>query len=634
MAELTSSARASRCEWTLAALLAANFAWTTVCLGGYRPETALVTTTLTGAALLLWLGGRIFAPGDTTLPALHPAGWWLLPFLAYAAGNVLWVTPVPWLGWGDWIGWARLAAVFWLALNGLPSPGPRRLVWFAVAATGVAGVVLAAYQRWWDPLWIMLVPAQAPQFLGRSSGPFGIPNSFAAMMLLLIPPALALAAGRGSPPRIRWLAGGLAAVFLGGLVLTISRGPWLALALALAAWPLLVPGRPWRRRLGGAAVLALAVLAAGLVLYATLPGVRARFDRLRADHGERSRPIMWRAAWGLFRSAPVAGTGAGSYNILFERHRPEQFADETQWAHNDYLNTLSDYGVAGFALSFGAAAAVALLTVRAARRAPRPAPPGWAAPAVTRALAVALLAFALSLLADFHLKLPALALLVALVAGEAVRRAWPAPPSVRPTPARRGRTVLAALAILGLLTGLVLPHDRAEALRYGVRRELDRLVVSPGDPAGLRTLLAGAPAILERATALDPGNGQAWSDLAYVCELQVRFRVAAADTLATRAADAARHALALSSEVPEFWVRQGVALDLLGRWGEAGSSFAHAITLAPNNSSMWYFDAYHLNLVPAGYALAGLALENSLRLDPGNQLAKDLQQQIAARQPD
>ncbi len=634
MSEPTSPARASGCEWTLAALLAANFAWTTVCLGGYRPETALVTTTLTGAALLLWLGSRIFVPGDATLPALHPAGWWLLPFLAYAAGNVLWVTPVPWLGWGDWIGWARLVAVFWLALNALPSPGPRRLVHLTVAAVGLTGVALAAYQRWWDPLWIMLVPAQSPQFLGRSSGPFGIPNSFAAMMLLLIPPALALAAGRGPPPRTRWLAGGLAAVLLAGLVLTISRGPWLALALALGAWPLLVRGWPWSRRLGGAAALALAVLAAGLVLYAAVPAVRLRFDRLRTDHGERSRPIMWRAAWGLFRSAPVAGTGAGSYNVLFERHRPEQFADETQWAHNDYLNTLSDYGGAGFALGFGAAAAVALLTVRAARRAPRAVPAGWESPAVTRALAVALLAFSLSLLVDFHLKLPALALLVALVAGEAVRRTWPAPPPVRPAPVRRLGTALTALAVLGLLTALALPHDRAEALRYGVRRELDRLIVTPGTPAQLHALLVGAPTVLERAAALDPGNAQAWSDLAYVRELQVRYQLAPAAAMAAPAADAARHALALSPVVPEFWVRQGVALDLLGRWGEAGSSFAHAITLAPNNSSMWYFDAYHLNLVPAGYALSGLALENSLRLDPGNQLAKDLQQQIAARHSD
>lgn len=61
MPEPTSPARASGCEWTLAALLAANVAWTTVCLGGYRPETAAVTTILTAAALLLWLGGRLFS---------------------------------------------------------------------------------------------------------------------------------------------------------------------------------------------------------------------------------------------------------------------------------------------------------------------------------------------------------------------------------------------------------------------------------------------------------------------------------------------------------------------------------------------------------------------------------------------
>ena len=112
----STSVRASAWEWLMTVLLVANLAWTTLCLGGFRPETMIVTSALNGVLLAAHFGGRAFArDGDGR--RLHPAGWWLLPFLAYAVANVLWVTPVPWLGWRDWLGWAQMILVFWVVLN-------------------------------------------------------------------------------------------------------------------------------------------------------------------------------------------------------------------------------------------------------------------------------------------------------------------------------------------------------------------------------------------------------------------------------------------------------------------------------------------------------------------------------------
>ena len=47
----SSSPRADPWAWLQAALLAANLAWTTLCLGGYLPRTLVVTATLTLALL-------------------------------------------------------------------------------------------------------------------------------------------------------------------------------------------------------------------------------------------------------------------------------------------------------------------------------------------------------------------------------------------------------------------------------------------------------------------------------------------------------------------------------------------------------------------------------------------------------
>jgi hypothetical protein len=66
-------------EWVLNDLLAINFLWTTLCLGGYRPETMVVTSALAGVLFLVHLFRRASVADDVA--GLHPAGWWLLPVL-------------------------------------------------------------------------------------------------------------------------------------------------------------------------------------------------------------------------------------------------------------------------------------------------------------------------------------------------------------------------------------------------------------------------------------------------------------------------------------------------------------------------------------------------------------------------
>ena len=102
--------RASVGEWVQTALLGANLAWTTLCLGGYRPETMQVTLALSG--VLIAIHFAICASEGRPLPATSLAGWGSILFLAYALVNVMFVTPVPWLGWMDWLGWANMAVVF------------------------------------------------------------------------------------------------------------------------------------------------------------------------------------------------------------------------------------------------------------------------------------------------------------------------------------------------------------------------------------------------------------------------------------------------------------------------------------------------------------------------------------------
>jgi O-antigen ligase len=632
------NSRASAWEWAQAALLAANLAWTTLCLGGFLAQTMVVTSALTGALVAVHFAAR--ACEANAAPRLHAAGWLLVPFLVYALANVLWVTPVRWLGWRDWFGWAEMIAVFWVVLNGVRAPGPRRALLGTLAAVAVVAVGLGCYQRCVDRDWLMLGRTQADQFLDRASGSFGIPNSLAALLLLLLPAAGALAWQRAARPAWRVAAAWLAAVFAVGLVLTISRGAWLSLAAALVAWPLFAVRGRWLRRLALAGATLLAVLAAGAMLIAALPKVRERFVTMAHQMGELSRPILWRAGWKLFRAHPAVGSGAGSFNVLFEQHRPEGFALEPVWAHNDYLNTLSDYGAAGFGLFFGAGGAIAWrCTRRRKAEAPPPDDP-LDAPAFTGALAVGLAAFALQLFVDFHFKIAALAMAFATLSALAVQRCWPAGAAAGGT--SRASRLACGLVALGCAAGtafFVVPLFRAEGLRERAHDAIDRVALHAATAAGYRAALPGARADLARAVAIDPANAQAWADLAYAISLEPHAAPArAADrawlaALGREAEAAANRALALTRVRGEFFLRRGVARDLQGRWFEGGSDFTHALTLTPANALAWYYYAYHLSLNSAERDMTEMALAFCLRLDPGNSPGLALRQHLAKSRP-
>ena len=615
-------------EWIIAGLLAGNLAWTTLCLGGVRAETMVLSWALTGVTLALQLVLSAWA-GERP----HAAGFWLLPFLGYAAISVLAVTPVPWIGKRDWLGWAQMIAVFWMALNGLRHPWPRLAVLGTGLALAVFAVVLAAYQRFIAPDWLMMDRTQVAQYIGRASGCFGNPNNFAALLALVIPPVLSLAWQRGAGAVQRILFGYLALVLLFGIGLSISRGGWLALALALACWPLFARSQTWASRILLSATALGAVLMVGAALYSTVPLVKARLDSLAGDRGERSRPVLWEASAELFSSAPVLGTGAGSFNTLFERHRPERFNDEPQWTHNEYLNTLSDYGLVGFVLFFGAVAMVAWKVAARASASPPIAEVnvGWRAPDFTHAVSVGLLAFAAASFVDFHLKIPALGMMLAIAAAEVLRRHWPSPAAGSPDPMKQLGGIVGAVGVVVLTLAVALPAYQAEASRYAGRQKIDALALNPNPTLNQqKDALTEARALFGEALAFDESNGQAWADAAYASALWSHLAPNSQRDLGKEAERAARQALAHSDAVPEFWIRLGVALDMQGRWNEGSEAFLRALTLAPANSLVWYHQAYHLSLNPRAKKLAEVAVETCLRLDPAYLAAKSLRQRLSS----
>ncbi len=615
-------------EWLLVIGLMAMLVWTTLGLGGYLAATMVVTSravfALAALGGLLWAFGRRGRTVGLNWAALLP-----VPFLLYALFSVLCLAPAQWLAWREWLLWLQMWLVFGLVLHFGRGRKQTAVIVATLVGLALAGVGLAAYQRFADRTWLMLGRTQAAQFFGRSSGMFGIPNSLAGLLELMIPACLTLLASRATRPAVKIACAWLAALFVFALVLTGSRGGWIALALALMLWPLLAGG-DWRRRLAGFAVILTAVIAAGWLLFHFNENVRARLQPFVAGQFEASRPVIWKAGWKIWRDHPWWGSGAGSYNLVFDQYRARGFLNEPNWTHNDYLNTLSDYGLAGFALWVVGGAGILRLGWLAVRRTRRESTTTVNLFGLWKwrlGLFVGLLAFAFHLFVDFHTKIPALAFLAAVIAALLVRDDVAV---ARPIGAgwTRGLGLVAALASVMVALRLASPLYRAEAFRYDSRRAIDKYAAAGRGDLG--AILPGALANFKLAVKADPTNGQAWADLSYALSQNWQYTGSDLLTIGRRSELAADQALALCDINAEFWVRKGVAVAMQSRLVEAEGYFQRALQLAPTVPVWWYYYAYHLAGYPDRKEEALRAVETCLTLDPSNSAGIALRQQLVA----
>lgn len=158
---------------------------------------------------------------------------------------------------------------------------------------------------------------------------------------LLAPAALALPAvlPRVWPRALRWglaLAASAPGLYL--LYAARARSGWTGFAAAL--WVLALVRFGWKKSL--AALVPLAGTVAALV--AAGPGRLSEAPRLD----------VWATTVGVFKSAPLLGTGVNTFNTAFNRLglRPEdaRFSESLPHPHNVYLQFLAETGVTGLAV--------------------------------------------------------------------------------------------------------------------------------------------------------------------------------------------------------------------------------------------------------------------------------------------
>ena len=260
-------------------------------------------------------------------------------------------------------------------------------------------------------------------------GPFINRNDFAAWLVMAIPLTIGYMLMRiasqpatGNPrvdinrivdPRLILLLAS-ACVMTGAILASLSRSGVISLAIALAWLMLLARTRLGRTRLALlAAAVGVLLLAAGT--YVNLPSLMTRMNEAWPS-GLGGRLAVWSDTWPMVRDFAATGVGVGAYEramLVYQQTNRLMFFNH---AHNELLQIVAEGGVLmGLAsiAAFVSAGRTAVSNLRADRS-----PVFW----VRTGAACGVLGIACQSLWDTPLRMPANAVLFALVAAVALHK--------------------------------------------------------------------------------------------------------------------------------------------------------------------------------------------------------------------
>jgi len=151
--------------------------------------------------------------------------------------------------------------------------------------------------------------------------------------------------------RLILLLGGVA-LFTTALVITQTRGAWLALLAGLITVVLVVRKKAVLVFAGGVTIIAIIVtLVTPTIRHRAAQTLAYRSGATGGDHSVQAigtRIALWEVAWQLFLDHPILGVGLGDYTEEADKMLEGRTVQTTVDSHNIYLQVLATRGLIGF----------------------------------------------------------------------------------------------------------------------------------------------------------------------------------------------------------------------------------------------------------------------------------------------
>jgi len=595
------------CERGILALVLGILIFGPLALGAARLQEFLVIQALTTGVLLLWLARVWLNPRPKFL--WPPICWAVLAFVAYAIGRYL-TCEVEYVGRQELLRILVYAGLFLAILNNLHRQESTQIISFTLIFLAMAISCYAIYQfvTGSERVWTFHVMSK-----GRGSGTYISPNHLAGFLEMLVPLALAYTLVGREKPLMKIFIGYAALVMLTGITVTASRGGWAATLLALSfLCGALLSHRTYRLPALG---LLIAMVGCGVFVSAKTDFFKMRFSRAFGPNNleMNTRLDMWNAAIRMWRDHFWIGVGPGHYDSAWRTYRPASVQLRPERVHNDYLNTLADWGVIGTALIALFLFALGVGIVKAWKNVRRGENDFSSGMSNKFAFLLGATGGMVALLAhsvvDFNLQIPANAIvaisLMALLASHwrfVTERYW----FSAGIPLKLGISLLlvANIACLG---------QQAAQLTYEcafLRRA-----------AATEANSEQQAALLEKAYSVEPRNFNTAYALGEIYRKQSFQGEGDYEAQAQKAITWYQRGITNNPLNGYNYMRWGMMLDFLGDHAAAEPMFLKADALDPNG----YFTAAHVgkHYVDAGeYAAARPWLERSLLLSRTNEIAE------------
>jgi O-antigen ligase len=458
------------------------------------------------------------------------------------------------------------------------------LTWFIIALA----TVLCFYGAWQftsarNTVWGL--DRADIDYTHRASGAYVNPNHFAGLLGMLLPVAISMAIASRMKALGRVLLIYTILVMLAGLALTHSRGGWLASGFGMTCVLIALARNADYRR---PALITLAIL--GLAAVAVTFRSEIMKGRLAMSHdldpqARNSRPNIWRPTIAMWKDHQVWGVGPAHFNERFRQYRTHWAHGEPDRAHNDYLNTLADWGTAGTAvvavpwllLAYGVGR-----TLRQVRRDPGSIEVKRSGRyAFVLGASSGLAALLTHSLTDFNFHIPGNALVavtwIALLAGYsryATDNWW-----VSSKLPWRFLVSLLALALAAALGWDFLIRGRAQLHIVRAAHQ------APASDAQLTEF--------EAAWKADPRNPWTAYEIGELQRLRSFTGTVGYEKRAREAIEWFDRAALLNPYHPAFPIRAGMCLDWLGQLDDGGKRFQHALKLDPQGYVTSCFLGWH-----------------------------------------
>jgi O-antigen ligase len=391
------------CERGILGTVMAILIWSPLATGATRTSQFLVMLGLGVVLIGFWLV-RVWTREQYRF-LFPPFGWAVLAFAGYAI----------WRYTGAGVEYdARLellqvlfyAVVFFAVLDNLTRQESIQILLFTLIGLAMVLSFYAVFQYLTDSqkvLWF-----EKPKvYRGRGSGTYICPNHLAGYLEMILPIALAYTVTGRYKVLTKVGLGYASVAILAGIAATISRGGYVAVAASLAVFFVILL---WNRDFRIPALAIVVLLIAGAAFF----GKRSWQAQKRFNDLERPltnmRPHYWSAAVKIWKQNFWFGAGPQQYDWRFRQFRHPHVQGRPVYAHNDYLNTLADYGTVGGAIVGAGLLVLGWGVIRSwkyVRRANEIATRTSNRSAVVLGCSVGLIAIAVHSAGDFNMHIPA-----------------------------------------------------------------------------------------------------------------------------------------------------------------------------------------------------------------------------------